>query len=162
MFESIWRELPNSVMLRIFKDFLYPEFLESTNELFKIPNYEAKLSYSYYNFSTEPFREFMLQLMLFLEIKLELENQIIVDENGEWMEVIFFNKGLFGIGFSINKEVFLPKIIDSRTKFMALGAYPCMYHKKALFLYKTLTVCEGLFIRKRNWIIVSQEQEKLS
>jgi hypothetical protein len=32
-----------------------------------------------------------------------------------------------------------------------IGAYGATFNKRALFIYRTKTQCEGFFIRKRNW-----------
>lgn len=82
-----------------------------------MPNKDSSRRHSYYNFNDEPFKEFMLNLLMFLEVKREENATIIIDENCEWEEVIFFQKGVFACGFSINKQVFFPKVFDASNEF---------------------------------------------
>jgi len=60
-------------------------------------------------------------------------------------------KGFYKVGYSINsKEEFLPSIYSHNV----IGAYGATFNKRAIFIYKTKTVCEGYFIRKSNWLTI--------
>ena len=42
-----------------------------------------------------------------------------------------------------------------------IGAYGVTFNKRALFIYKTYTECEGFFIRKKEWLkIINCEDHK--
>ena len=56
--------------------------------------------------------------------------------------------GFYVIGYSINNRYcYLPELYHKNV----IGAFGVTNHKRALFIYKTVTVCEGFFIRKKNW-----------
>ena len=58
-------------------------------------------------------------------------------------------KGFYRVGFSINaKQEWLPQIYSHNV----IGAYGATFNKRAIFIYKTKTVCNGYFIRKSNWL----------
>jgi hypothetical protein len=60
-------------------------------------------------------------------------------------------KGLYRVGFSINgKQQFLPQIYCHNV----IGAYGATFNKRAIFIYKTKTLCSGYFIRKSNWLSI--------
>ena len=56
------------------------------------------------------------------------------------------------MGYSINsKEYFVIRYNTKRFGNEGIGAYGCTFHKRAKLIYKTLTDCDGHFIRKENW-----------
>lgn len=115
---KIFSELPQSVILRVMTDYLYPEFIEQSKSLFRLRN-QSKLDveYCYYSFYDEKFCQFMLHLMMTLEFRSQLGDEYIVEENKEWLEVIFFNTGKFAIGFNVNHQEHTPKIINCKDFF---------------------------------------------
>jgi hypothetical protein len=73
----------------------------------------------------------------------------LVEELDEFTEVIFFMSGYYVIGYTINnKNEYLPEHYHLNV----IGAYGVTNNRRALFIYKTSTICEGYFIRKKNWI----------
>lgn len=58
-------------------------------------------------------------------------------------------------------ENFFPYVALSHVRFLELGAYECLFNKQSSFLYKTLTDCEGYFIRKKTWHKIYQDHEEV-
>lgn len=42
-----------------------------------------------------------------------------------------------------------------------INAYACTFNLRSEFIYKTVTVCQGLFIRKKNWKTLLDEHYKI-
>ena len=72
------------------------------------------------------------------------------------MSVIFFMKGSFQTGYTINKKEHFQTQLYT---YNPIGAYGATFNKRAIFIYKTKTLCEGYFIRKRNWVKVINNPE---
>jgi len=66
--------------------------------------------------------------------------------------------GYYVIGYSINNKFeYLPEHYHKNV----IGAYGVTNNKRALFIYKTTTVCEGFFIRKKSWMeVISGEDHQ--
>ena len=91
-----------------------------------------------------------------MEPRREEGNIKLVEELDEFSEVIFFMTGSYVIGYSINnKYIYLPERYIKNV----IGAYGVTNHKRALFIYKTVTICEGYFIRKKNWLAILENEE---
>lgn len=91
----------------------------------------------------------MLGILQNLEPRREESGVMLIRELDEFTEVFFFNRGTYEIGFEINhKEFYVLKYKNCNV----IGAYGVTFNVRALFLYKTFSVCEGYSIRKQNWI----------
>ncbi len=44
-------------------------------------------------------------------------------------------------------------------KYNPIGAYGVTFNKRAIFIYKTKTACEGYFVRKKNWNSIINNSE---
>ena len=87
----------------------------------------------------------MLSILRNLEPRRVDGDVMLVRELDEFTEVYFFNKGIYEIGFEINhKSVYVLRYKNSNV----IGAYGVTFNSRALFLYKTFSVCEGYAIRK--------------
>lgn len=73
----------------------------------------------------------------------------LVQELDEFSEVVFFEKGHYKIGYTVNREE-IYKIYYEGVN--VIGAYGVTFNKRALYIYKTVTTCQGYFIRKKNWL----------
>ena len=105
--------------------------------------------HSRYVWEDPPYRSFMMAILQNLEPRKEEPNSFLFEELDEFNEIIFFMKGFYEVGYSINnKNEFLP---EKQSK-NVIGAYGATFDKRALFIYKTVTGCEGFFIRKKNWL----------
>ena len=76
--------------------------------------------------------------------------------------MLFFTTGTYNVGFEINKEKYFVLKFNSAIHVEAIGAFGCMYNRKAAYLYKTDSSCEGYSIRKYNWIKICKKHPRLS
>lgn len=146
--------MPKFVKMRILTDFLFPDFLERFNWAFKIPKESPGIQYCFWNMDDELYCNFMSHIMMSLEPRVENAHHLIVEENGEWQEVVFFNKGTFMVGYELNRIQHFVLTFNSVSRCHTIGAYGCMTNRRALFVFKTHTRCEGFIIRKSNWISI--------
>jgi|APSaa5957512535_1039671.scaffolds.fasta_scaffold29661_2 hypothetical protein len=58
-------------------------------------------------------------------------------------------QGFYKVGYTINnKDHYLPQQYSHNV----IGAYGATFNKRAIFIYKTKTICTGYFIRKSEWL----------
>lgn len=81
---------------------------------------------------------------------------MIVEEMDEFTEVLFFLRGVYQIGYSINREYRFPlKFNGCRV----IGAYGVSFNERSMFAYKTSEKCHGYFIRKSNWLSIIENSD---
>ena len=90
----------------------------------------------------------MMDILQALEPRLEPKNVILFNELEEVNEVLFFITGTHEIGYELNG---IQKYVLKFKNTIPIGAYPITFDQRSLFIYKTVTNCEGYFIRKNNW-----------
>lgn len=74
----------------------------------------------------------MLSILQNLEPRREEKNVTLIRELDEFNEVLFFNKGVYEVGFEINhKQFFVLRYKNSNV----IGAHGVTYNVRALFLY---------------------------
>lgn len=130
----------------IFLRFLYLDFMKTYTPIFEYR--KNSNTHSRYVWADDEYRAFMFAMLRSLEPRKEEPDVVLVDELDEFNEVIFFMKGFYCVGYSINNQkYFYPELYSTNV----IGAYGATFNKRALFIYKTKTQCEGFFIRKRNW-----------
>ena len=101
----------------------------------------------------------MIDMLSSLEPRREDGNVVIYDELDEVNEVIFINQGTYEIGFEMNRiQNFVLRFKDSNV----IGAYGVTFNKRTLFVYKTVTTCQGFFIRRNAWRRLMQEHVEIS
>ena len=101
----------------------------------------------------------MIDMLSSLEPRREAANVVIYDELDEVNEVIFINQGTYEIGFEMNRiQNFVLRYKDSNV----IGAYGVTFNKRTLFLYKTVTTCQGFFIRRNAWRNLINEHVEIS
>lgn len=155
-------QLPKFVKIRILKDYLFPDFLDKYSWVFRIPKESHNLKHCFFNWEDEIFQNFMAHILMFLEPRYEQKDEIIIEENGEWLEVIFFKTGTFLVGYELNRKKHFVLDFKSDKKSFHIGAYGCMTNKKAMFIFKTHTNCEGFSIRKDKWSEICKNYDKCS
>lgn len=101
-FQNIVQQMPKFVLIRILKEFLFPEFLKTFDKTFKLPKPHPHIKAAYYNWSDDPYQSFMVDVLLSLEPRLELAEVTLMEENEDWLEVLFFTSGIYYVGFEIN------------------------------------------------------------
>ena len=89
--------------------------------------------------------------MKYIEPRFERKGSYIIEELQEFLEIVFFLDGTYAVGYSINSKEHLCMRYNSKKIGNVIGAYGCTFHKRAKLFYKTLTDCDGHFIRKENW-----------
>ena len=103
------------------------------------------------------YREFMLAILSHLEPRFEKKGTVLFEELQEISEVIFIGKGTIDIGYEINRQ---RRFVMRYTNKIVMGAYNCTFNKRAIFIYRCKTDCEGYFIRKENWVnLVTMDPE---
>lgn len=73
---------------------------------------------------------------------------MLFEELDEIREVIFIERGECDVGYEINKK---KKFVIRYSDSTAIGGYNCTFNKRAIFCYRTKTLCEGYSVRKKNW-----------
>jgi hypothetical protein len=91
----------------------------------------------------------MLQFLQRLESRMCFANEEIYQELDDVREILFFHTGSVDLGYEINKK----KIFKLRLKEPnVLGAFYVSFSRKAMFITKAYTQCEGFSIRTDNWV----------
>lgn len=80
----------------------------------------------------------MIDMLQTLEPRREDKNFILLHELDEVAEVIFIMNGIYDIGFEINR---CPHMVLRFKNSNVIGAYGVTFNKRAIFIYKTYTVC---------------------
>lgn len=137
-------QLPNDTQCSIFKDFLYQDFLFKFKRLFvfsrredegkikKVNGVNVKIQHTRYTWEHEPYRRFIYNLCRNLEPRIEFMNTILVDENTETYEVLFFEQGTFYIGYTLNNQHYWG---IKQTLQNILFAYECTYNLRSSWIY---------------------------
>lgn len=104
---------------------------------------------NFYTWGDQFYRDFMSECLRNLEPWFYPRNQILISELDEFGEIIFVGQGSIGFGFEINRifQICITQIDNS-----IIGAYGLTFNQRSAYTYKTLTFCQGHFIRKFNWI----------
>lgn len=98
----------------------------------------------------------MTQLLKCLEPRQEDAFTMLFEELDEIREVIFIEKGECDVGYEINKK---KKFVIRYSNATVIGGYNCTFDKRAIFCYRTKTLCEGYSVRKKNWMALISEDE---
>ena len=74
------------------------------------------------------------------------------NELDEQNEVLFFEQGMYEIGYEINRvKKYVLKYRNTKNSANVIAAYGATFNKRSSFIIKTCTECSGFFIRKQNW-----------
>ena len=140
---------------------MFTDFLLAFSDyfMFKNPNVTDRFGLCHYGWEDEDYQSFMSELIIELEPRFEKENTVLLQENEEWLEVLFFTKGKIGIGFELNK---VSKFVVHMENNAVLGAYGCSFNKRSQFIYKANTNASGYSIRKSNWVKLHKNHEQLT
>ena len=144
-------QLPSDVKVRIFKDFLYHDFLHKFRRFFqfrinqqkrfynlhdnnKRPSLEKGSvapsrfsSYPFYDFNNSQYCSFVLQLIQSLETRYFEPWQMIYTELGECLELYFTLSGRFDIGYEINKRTYYRLRFDNSK---IIGIFNVHFHRR--------------------------------
>jgi len=101
----------------------------------------------------------MMDIMQALEPRMEEKNVILFNELEEINEVLFFINGVHEIGYELNG---VKKYIVQFKNTNPIGAFGVTFGTRSLFIYKTVTRCEGYFIRKSKWKTIMSSNEQIT
>ena len=145
--------IPVKVRTQLMRDYYFGHFLEVFKTTFIIENPQGQI----YTWKDDEYIEFMMQFLRDLDPRHELANSLIFDELDDINEVLFIQKGVVEIGYQLNKQ--RKYVVRYEDKTM-IGAYNCTFNMRIIFCYRAKTLCEGMSMRKSNWIkLLNQHQE---
>ena len=113
---------------------------------------------SFYTWSDEIYRDFMINLLLNLEPYMENKNVEIIKELEEFSQIIFIQKGKVAVGFDVNYQRRYCLMFKDRC---IIGGYGLTWNQRAAFNYTSFTFVSGFFIRKKNWEDILQFAPKI-
>ena len=99
---DLFEQMPDSVQLCIFQDYLYEEFIKVFHRFFTIKNVFSKHQHSYYRWENANYVTFMIEILSELEPIYCQRNYIHFHELEEQNEIIFIQEGSYDIGFEVN------------------------------------------------------------
>lgn len=114
---------------------------------------------NYYTWNDEPYRQFMSNLLRFLEPCRYQTYHNIIRELDEIGEITFIDQGTVGIGFEINKKA---QFVIKHENKCVVGAFGITFGQRSQYIYKTFTRVQGYFIRKVNWMDILKEKPEIS
>lgn len=71
--------------------------------MLSFPNFDNKNKHARYTWYDEPYRNFIMDFLMYLETRCEEPNTILFAENDEFSEVLLFQKGTYAVGFELNQ-----------------------------------------------------------
>lgn len=152
--EALFLQLPLDVKIKLVKDFIHSDFLNKFKKTFVFPNNDItneKIKHARYGWNDEPYYMFMFDVLRALAVRREDRLSVLQEQNDEVLEVLFFSKGSYAAGFVLNRSPkFCMKFTNPKNS-NVINAFACTYHLRSDWIYKTITVCEGFSIRKRDW-----------
>ena len=101
----------------------------------------------------------MMDVLKNLEPRFEPAGSILFEELDEINEIFYVSKGQVDIGYELNKA---KKFVIRYTDKTVIGGYNCTFSKKAIFVYKCRTECEGYTIRKLPWLEILETYEEIA
>jgi hypothetical protein len=152
-------QLPSSVQIHIFTDFLYDAFVRTFRKRFCIFLPDNPQKHAYFTWDMDIYADFMIDLLTHLEPRFEPQGKVLIDELQEVLEVIMFMNGKFDLGFELNgKKSYVIRYSNTSSTVQNAGAligdHSCTFNKQSRFIYKTVSPCDGFFIRKKSWMDV--------
>lgn len=100
-----------------------------------------------------------MQILTNLEPRLEKSQSILIEELDEVNEIFYVIKGQVDIGYELNKA---RKFVIRYQDKTVIGGYNCTFNKKAIFVYKCRSECEGYTIRKKYWLEILETYENIA
>ena len=86
-------------------------------------------------------------------------HHVIAQELDEFGEVTFIDQGTVAVGFEVNKK---HKFIIKYENKCIIGAFGISFGQRSRYIYKTLSICKGYFIRKQKWFEILMEKPEIS
>ena len=117
------------------------------------------IKYNFYSWEDQKYRDFITDMIMCLEPRMEYSNTVIILELEEFNEVLFFNKGSIDIGFEINRK---KKFVMRKLNSIVIADHGCTFNHQSNFIYKTHSACEGYSIRKEKWNKLLSEDTEIT
>lgn len=108
----------------------------------------VKIMHTRYTWDDKIYRSFIIQLLKELEPRKELIDTMLMSENHNCYEVIFFEQGTYYIGYCLNNEIYWEL---KQSLVNMLFAYECSFRLRCKWTYKTKTQCLGYSMRTAAW-----------
>ena len=106
---------------------------------------------------------FMLGILRNLECRREDRFVVLYNELDEMNEILFFEIGMFEIGYEINRFTrYVLRFKNSAQRANIIGAYGATFNKRSTFKYRTITECKGFFIRKLKWQEIIEDNVEIA
>jgi hypothetical protein len=119
-------QLPDVCKIALYTDFIFKDFLWKFRRTFRfyknhfqeftifrkvrgqvrVENPKKFMQYPYYTFDDNIYAQFMLNFMNLLEVRSFKKGELIANEMDEALELLFVERGIYEVGFEINKKVF--------------------------------------------------------
>lgn len=148
--------LPIDVSRTLITDFLFHKFVNTFKVMFRIRKWKCLHQPAYFGHDDLLYSDFYLGiLMSLLPIHINKGSRIFLEQQ-EVDEMIFVCKGSYGIGFEINRK---EKLVIKQSTATVIGGFECVYERRSLYLYKSLSTVEGYFIRKKDWKQIEMRYE---
>ena len=125
-------ELPDTIKIDIFKNYLFRSFINTFRNFFEIPK-NLNQQHSYFKWSDEIYAEFMISLMKCLEPRIYKEGEIIHEELSQVQECLFVLQGSYYVGYEINKERKMKLHFPPGS---IIGGFESTFNIKSMFVYK--------------------------
>ena len=122
---SLVSQIPTDCSDKIFYEYLHSEFLKGFRNFFSFEKKSTLIKYNYYNWSDQKYRNFMTDMMMCLEPRMEPSKTIIIYELEEFNEVLFFNKGCIDIGFELNRK---RKFVMRKMNSIVIADHGCTFN----------------------------------
>lgn len=137
-------QLPQFVQNKLYKEYLYNDFLLCFRHNFKIP----KENQVFYNWNDPIYRDFMIELLQHLEPHFEHKDAILYQELELIQEILFHQEGLIDVGYEVSR---VPRYVIRMPTGSIIGAWNCLKNQKSLFQFKCSSEIKGFMLRKLIW-----------
>lgn len=147
-------QLPHEIRQKIYSDFLFKNFLTAFRRYFSLPNLQSPHRQSFYTWQHSEYQAFMITILQSLEPIRFAARTLIFNELDDVNEVVFIEKGLYDIGYEINKKNIFKLRQPNKS---VIGSFEVCFDKRMLFIFKTFHECRGYLIRKQNFRSLEKE-----
>jgi len=150
-YENITTQLPAEHIDILLRTMVYRPFIDRYQHVLEYEKENPKHLHARYTWNDPEYKSYMRGLISVLEPRSEPAGTTLIEEQDEFLEVIFFTKGRYSIGYSLNGQEQVVQTFTCNTAGNAIGAYGVTFHKRAVIIYTTVGICRGHFVRKKNW-----------
>ena len=100
-----------------------------------------------------------MKLLRSLEPVQERSQVTLIYELEDVNEVTFWMQGIYQIGYHFNGEDYF-KIFYRNSN--VIGAYNVSYNVKSEYIYRTVSQCNGFFVRKKAWHNILKNHDQMA